>query len=98
MSEKSITRLLLVEDNPGDAYLLRMMFDRHGSHNIELTHVTSMSEAEQHLAERAVDVIVLDLGLPDAQGLGALRRAHTPAPPQPPGGLPGLGDAAQGPQ
>jgi len=70
----------MVEDNPGDARLLREMFKEQGLQNIELTHVGRMSEAEKHLAERAVDIIVLDLGLPDAQGLGAVRRAHLAAP------------------
>ena len=32
------------------------------------------------LREHAVDIILLDLGLPDAQGLGAVRRAHAAAP------------------
>ncbi len=80
MSKKSIKILLLVEDNPGDARLLREMFQEQGSHNTELTHVECISEAEKHLAEHAFDIIVLDLGLPDAQGLGAVRRAHAAAP------------------
>jgi CheY-like chemotaxis protein len=98
MSKKSITRLLLVEDNPGDARLLREMLNRQGSHNIELTHVECMSEAEKHLAERAVDIILLDLGLPDAQGLGALRRAHAAAPRVPLVVLTGLDDESQAAQ
>jgi diguanylate cyclase (GGDEF)-like protein/PAS domain S-box-containing protein len=92
MKERPITRLLLVEDNLGDALLLREMFKRHGSHNIELTHVKFMSEAEKHLAESAVDIVLLDLGLPDAQGLGAVRRAHTAAPRVPLVVLTGLED------
>jgi PAS domain S-box-containing protein len=80
LSRKAIKRLLLVEDNPADARLFREMFDEQGSHNTELTHVECMSEAEKHLAEHAVDIIVLDLGLPDAQGMGAVRRAHAVAP------------------
>lgn len=98
MSEKSITRLLLVEDNPGDARLLGMMFDRHGSYDIALTHVESMGEAEKHLAERAVDIIVLDLGLPDAQGLEAVKRAHAAAPRVPLVVLTGLDDESQAAQ
>jgi signal transduction histidine kinase len=39
-----------------------------------------MSEAEKYLAEHAVDIILLDPGLPDAQGLEAVRRAHAAAP------------------
>jgi diguanylate cyclase (GGDEF)-like protein/PAS domain S-box-containing protein len=92
MSKKLIKILLLVEDNHGDAHLLREMFNEQGSHNIELTHVERMSEAEKYLAERAVDIIVLDLGLPDAQGLGAVRRAHAAAPRVPLVVLTGLDD------
>jgi len=80
MSKKTIKVLLLVEDNPGDARLLREMFNEQGAHNTELTHVHTMKEAEEHLAGRSVDIILLDLGLPDAEGLEALRRAHAAAP------------------
>jgi diguanylate cyclase (GGDEF)-like protein/PAS domain S-box-containing protein len=80
MSKKSIKMLLIVEDNPGDARLLREMFNEQGSDNTELTHAECMSDAEKHLSERAFDIILLDLGLPDAEGLGAVRRAHAAAP------------------
>jgi diguanylate cyclase (GGDEF)-like protein/PAS domain S-box-containing protein len=80
MSPKSIKVLLLVEDNPGDARLLREMFSEQGLHNTQLTHVESMSDAEKSLADHPFDIILLDLGLPDAQGLGAVRRAHAAAP------------------
>jgi diguanylate cyclase (GGDEF)-like protein/PAS domain S-box-containing protein len=92
MNKKSIKTLLLVEDNPGDALLFRRMFREQGSHDTELTHVESMSKAEKHLAEHAVDIILLDLGLPDAQGLGAVRRAHAAAPRVPLVVLTGLDD------
>jgi diguanylate cyclase (GGDEF)-like protein/PAS domain S-box-containing protein len=80
MRKKSIKVLLLVEDNPGDARLLREMIHEQGSQNTELTHVECMGDAEKHLSERAFDIILLDLGLPDAQGLGAVRRARAAAP------------------
>jgi len=80
MSGKSIKILLLVEDNPGDARLLREMLNEQGSQHTELTHVQYMREAEKHLAEHTVDLILLDLGLPDTHGLAAVRRAHTVAP------------------
>jgi CheY-like chemotaxis protein len=98
MSKKSIKILLLVEDNPGDARLLREMFNERDSHNTELTHVKSMSEAEKHLAERAFDIIVLDLGLPDAKGLQAVRRAHAAAPRIPLVVLTGLDDESRAAQ
>ena len=92
MSEKSMKTLLIVEDNAGDARLLREMFNEQGPHDTELTHVECMSEAEKHLAERAVDIVLLDLGLPDAQGLEAVRRARAAAPRVPLVVLTGLDD------
>ena len=92
MSEKSMKMLLIVEDNAGDARLLREMFNDQGPHDTELTHVECMSDAERHLAERAVDIVLLDLGLPDAQGLEAVRRARAAAPRVPLVVLTGLDD------
>jgi diguanylate cyclase (GGDEF)-like protein/PAS domain S-box-containing protein len=80
MNKKSIKVLLLVEDNPGDARLLREMFREQSSHHTELTQVETMGQAEKHLAGSTVDIILLDLGLPDAQGLESIRRARAVAP------------------
>jgi diguanylate cyclase (GGDEF)-like protein/PAS domain S-box-containing protein len=79
VTEKSIKTILLIEDNPGDARLIREMFNEQGSQSIDLTIVECMRDAEKHLAERSVDIILLDLGLPDVQGLEAVRRAHAVA-------------------
>jgi len=87
-----ITSLLVVEDNPGDARLLREMFVAHGDDTPELIHVANMSAAERHLAKNSVDIVLLDLGLPDAQGLEAVRRAHAAAPHTPLVVLTGLDD------
>jgi diguanylate cyclase (GGDEF)-like protein/PAS domain S-box-containing protein len=84
--------LLLVEDNPGDAGLLREMLNEQGSHGIGLTHVDCMGQAEAHLAAHTVDIILLDLELRDAQGLDAVRRAHAAAPRVPLVVLTGLDD------
>ena len=93
MNKKSI-KILLVEDNPGDARLLREMLSRQEALDIELTHVSSMNGAENHIAKNAVDIILLDLGLPDVQGLGAVRRARAAAPRVPLVVLTGLHDEA----
>jgi diguanylate cyclase (GGDEF)-like protein len=87
-----VTTVLLIEDNQGDARLLREMFREGGAYNTKLTHVASMRDAEAQLAVPVVDVILLDLGLPDAQGLGAVRRAHAAAPKIPLVVLTGLDD------
>jgi diguanylate cyclase (GGDEF)-like protein/PAS domain S-box-containing protein len=81
MSRPSLKTVLLVEDNRGDARLLREMLNERGSpRDIHLVHVGSMSDAEKHLGVHDVDVILLDLGLPDVQGLEAVLRAQAAAP------------------
>jgi len=92
MSTEWVKTVLLVEDNPGDARLLGKIFNEEGSHSTKLTRVDCMSAAETHLAEHAVDIILLDLGLPDAQGLEAIQRAHAAAPGVPLVVLTGLDD------
>jgi diguanylate cyclase (GGDEF)-like protein/PAS domain S-box-containing protein len=92
MSKKSIKTVLLIEDNPGDARLLREMLQEEGLYSSELLHADSMGRAEKILAEHAVDIVLLDLGLPDAQGLEAVRRAHAVAPRVPLVVLTGLDD------
>ena len=94
MSKAKIKEILLVEDNAVDARLLRELVNDQGLHSVKLTHVESMSEAEEHLAQREVDIIVLDLLLPDGHGLGALRRARAAAPRAPLVVLTGLDDAS----
>jgi diguanylate cyclase (GGDEF)-like protein/PAS domain S-box-containing protein len=89
---KVINCLLLIEDNPGDARLLREMFNEGGLPIAKLTHVESLGAAESHLAANLVDIILLDLGLPDAEGLGAIRRAQAAAPRVPLVVLTGLDD------
>jgi diguanylate cyclase (GGDEF)-like protein/PAS domain S-box-containing protein len=80
MPTKSIKILLLVEDNPGDALLLREMLNDQGLRHANFAHVERLCDAEKHLAEHEVDIILLDLGLPDAHGLGAVQRARAIAP------------------
>ena len=92
MIRKSLKLLLLVEDNPGDARLLREMLNDAGAYKTEVRQAESMSEAERELKERAFDIVLLDLGLPDAQGLEAVRRARAVAPRVPLVVLTGLDD------
>jgi diguanylate cyclase (GGDEF)-like protein/PAS domain S-box-containing protein len=89
--KKLIKTLLVVEDHLGDARLLREMLKEEGSRT-DVVHVESMREAETYLGGNRVDIILLDLGLPDAQGLEAVQRAHAAAPRIPLVVLTGLDD------
>jgi len=91
MKDKAL-QVLLVEDNAGDARLLREMFSKEKADSFELTHLLRMSDAVLHLAKGGVDIALLDLGLPDAHGLDSVRRAHEVAPNVPVIVLTGLDD------
>lgn len=88
--------LLLVEDNPGDVRLLREMLNEQNSPNIELIHAECMSDAEELLATHVVDIVLLDLGLPDVNGLEGIQRTLAAAPSVPVVALTGLDDESIG--
>lgn len=85
-------RILLVEDNPGDARLIREMLAEADLVHCELVHADSVTEAVAALASGPVDAVLLDLSLPDAQGLDTLERVRTDASETPIVVLTGLGD------
>ncbi|MEM7356774.1 MAG: diguanylate cyclase [Acidobacteriota bacterium] len=70
MSEdEAVTRILLVEDDRDDAAMLRHMLQRAGEQRLELEHVGRLSGALERLEQGGIDVVLLDLGLPDSFGL-----------------------------
>jgi diguanylate cyclase (GGDEF)-like protein/PAS domain S-box-containing protein len=88
----SARKILLIEDNPGDLRLLSEMFRDGGQRDLEIAHAGGVATAEQHLREDMPHVVLLDLGLPDAQGIDAIRRIRTAAPHVPIVVLTGLDD------
>ncbi len=80
MGDKPAGTILLVEHDPDQTQMIRKMFDVQGTHAFKLAHVDSVSEAEKYLAGTPVDIVLLDLGLPDAQGLDAVRRVRAAKP------------------
>jgi DNA-binding response OmpR family regulator len=76
-----VVRLLVIEDDDADASLLRKMLSAIKLIRFEIVHKTSLEAGLTHLAK--VDIVLLDLNLPDSTGLETLRRlrrrdAHTP--------------------
>ena len=69
---KSI-RLLLVEDNPADARVVERHLKDAGLDNVTSDWVQTAGDAAQRLQTVEYDLVLLDLGLPDATGLEALR-------------------------
>ena len=75
--------ILLIEDNPDDAALIEAMLAETSGAASSLTHAGRLSSGITLLGERAFDVVLLDLGLPDSQGLDTLRAVRTCAPAMP---------------
>lgn len=77
------TRVLIVEDNPGDARLTCEMLVDAGWWGDVIRHAADLASADAMLAEGGTDVVLLDLTLPDAdgmQGLGHLQDAYPMLP------------------
>ncbi|MBI3779877.1 MAG: PAS domain S-box protein, partial [candidate division NC10 bacterium] len=91
MEERQI-RILLIEDNPGDTRLLQEALAEVGETSIDLECVSELSTGLTRLAQGWIDLVLLDLGLPDSQGLETLGRTHGAAPEVPIVVLTGLGD------
>jgi diguanylate cyclase (GGDEF)-like protein/PAS domain S-box-containing protein len=72
--------VLLIENDLEQARLIRAMLGDQGSHSFTLTHVVRLADAETYLAGHSVDIVLLDLGLSDPEGLEAARRVRAVAP------------------
>ncbi len=65
-------KILAVEDNPADAEILRELLEPQGS-TFDLLHAQSLKDAGAILAKNEAEFVLLDLGLPDSQGIDTLR-------------------------
>ena len=89
---KSRLRVLLVEDNPGDARLVRELVAEASGRPFDLEVADCLSGCLARVAQGDVDAVLLDLGLPDSQGLDTFLRVRAEAPEIPIVALTGLDD------
>jgi two-component system, cell cycle sensor histidine kinase and response regulator CckA len=73
-------KILLVEDNPGDALLLQETLSELTFIELEWVHVERMSNALNRLRSQEFDVILLDMVLPDSEGLDTFLQIYEQAP------------------
>jgi len=78
--DKPVVRVLLVEDNPGDVRLIQEALADARWSQFELERVDTLAAALSRAREGQVDVMLLDLTLPDSHGLETVRRAHAEVP------------------
>ncbi len=74
------TKVLLIEDNPADALLVQGMLADARIAQFDVECVNRLASGVQRLAQGGIDVVLLDLTLPDSHGLDTFREAHTQAP------------------
>lgn len=75
------TKVLMVEDNPGDARLVQVLLAEVGG--FDLAWKQDLREAALWLADNLPDAVLLDLSLPDSQGVAtidAMRKLHPDLP------------------
>ena len=77
-AEPGTHRILLIEDNAGDARLVALMIDDVADGLFELRHVDRLEAAWEHLP--GTGCVLVDLSLPDADGLEAVERLQLLAP------------------
>jgi signal transduction histidine kinase len=86
--------VLLVEDNPGDARLIRESLMDLTGNMFDLETADRLATALLRLSAGGIDAILLDLALPDSKGRETFSKAKAQAPTVPIIVLTGLGDEA----
>ena len=97
MSSRSI-KTLLIEDNPGDSRLIREMLSEAKDVFFDLRYADRLQAGLDQLGQGGIEVVLLDLGLPDSQGLETLDKTYALAPEVPIVVLTGLDDDTLGVQ
>ena len=94
--ESKPVKILLIEDDPEDARLIQEMLAEVGEAFFDLECADRLSTGLERLTKGGIDVVLLDLGLPDSQGLETLNKVQAQAPEMPILALTGLADDTLG--
>ena len=68
MTDDSI-KILIIEDNPGDIRLIEEMLRESNTSRFEPNSAKSLSEGLVILKKEKIDIVILDMGLPDSYGM-----------------------------
>jgi PAS domain S-box-containing protein/diguanylate cyclase (GGDEF)-like protein len=74
-----IIRVLLIEDSPSYAEVIRIMLDKMQDTCFELLDAKRLSDGLHHLGANGVDIILLDLKLPDSEGIETFDKVYNQA-------------------
>ncbi len=87
-----LIKVLLVEDNPGDARLIRELLADCKTARFSLEWVDRLSLGLERLTQGGLDIVLLDLRLPDSNGIDTFVKIHCQAPSLPVIPLTGMDD------
>jgi len=73
-------RVLVVEDNPGDARLVRAYLEEESTTPVECQRADTLAQALASMQAHPADIVLLDLSLPDSYGLETLARLRAAFP------------------
>ncbi len=90
-----VLQLLLIEDNPADAEFIRIALAWTQHHRVDLAWASSLTAGLEKLRESHFDAVLLDLSLPETQGLETLREVAAAHGSVPMIVLTGIGDDEQ---
>lgn len=93
---QSKTHVLLIEDNPGDVRLIKEFFRAPNAQEYELFFSESLEGGRKILLSEKIDIILLDLILPDSMGFDTFLALYNEFPTYPIIVLTGLQDAKLG--
>ncbi|GAB4260036.1 MAG: hypothetical protein Kow0065_10190 [Methylomicrobium sp.] len=79
MRQQDIYQVLLVEDDPGDANLVRHYLKAARDVGFECTWAMSLADACRQLHDHRFDILLVDLSLPDSRGLDTVRAVRAAA-------------------
>ena len=74
MNNTSLVKILLIEDNPGDARLVEILLEESDFLECSVTNKQSLTEGIEALNNEDFDIVLLDLTLPDSRGFETLQR------------------------
>ncbi|PHR44791.1 MAG: hypothetical protein COA32_14330 [Fluviicola sp.] len=78
MSQK--INLLLVDDNPADLFLIKDYLSESDILDLNIVEATTISEAKEVLSNQSIDLILLDMFLPDSSGMDTYYSIHNEFP------------------
>ena len=72
--DTKVLKVLLIEDNPGDAFLIKFYLGESLSPKFDFFHAENIRTADDLLSKNTFDIILMDLNLPDSLGLDTIKK------------------------